>query len=311
VRAVLIRVVFVSLVAAAAAAHEASAAPARETWPWHAWLTAGLSAIGLLYGVGAWRLRKREPSALSLGAIAAFAAGLATLFVALVSPLDRWSEELFSAHMTQHELLMVVAAPLMVLGRPLVPMLWALPAAWRQRLGRGLRAPACRTVWRFVTGPIVVWVLHGAALWILHLPSLFEAALADRLFHAFQHACFFWTAALFWWAVAHGRYGRIGYGLSVLFVFTTALHSGALGALLTWSSSVWYGSYAHRPPAWGALEDQQLAGLIMWVPAGVTFVVVGLALFAAWIGESERRVAHGRTASMTAQPGVGAPRGPA
>jgi putative membrane protein len=110
-----------------------------------------------------------------------------------------------------------------------------------------------------------------------------------------QHACLFLDRGALLVGCRARPVRRIGYGLSVLFVFTTALHSGALGALLTWSSSVWYGSYAHRAPAWGALEDQQLAGLIMWVPAGVTFVVVGLALFAAWIGESERRVAHGRT----------------
>jgi putative membrane protein len=94
--------------------------------------------------------------------------------------------------------------------------------------------------------------------------------------------------------------GRGGYGLAVVFVFTTGLHSGALGALLTWSSTVWYGSYAHRPPAWGALEVQQLAGPIMWVPAGLTFIVVGLALFAAWIGQSERQVSHSRTEALIA-----------
>jgi putative membrane protein len=310
VRPVRIPLVLLLLAAAAAGAHAEHAVPLSSASTWHVWVSVALSVVGILYGVGAWRLRRRERGALSLAAIAAFGSGLVTVFVALVSPLDRWSDELFSAHMTQHELLMVVAAPLVVLGRPLVPMLWALPASWRQRLGAALRTPACRRTWRFITGPLVVWVLHGAALWILHIPSLFEAALADRLFHGFQHACFFWTAALFWWAVAHGRYGRIGYGLSILFVFTTALHSGALGALLTWSSSVWYGSYAHRAPAWGALEDQQLAGLIMWVPAGLTFVIVGLALFAAWIGESERRVAHGRAGSLIASAGANARREP-
>jgi putative membrane protein len=306
-RAVLTQAALVlALTAAAAEAHEAGELPLRSSWPWHPWLLAGLCAAGILYGLGVSRLRRRPAGrkAVGLGAVAAYGAGLASLFIALVSPLDKWSERLFSAHMAQHELLMVVAAPLMVLGRPLVPMLWALPAVWRRRVGLWVRRPSARAAWRWLTGPIVVWLLHGTALWILHLPSLFEAALADQLFHAFQHTCFFWTAALFWWAVTHGRYGRSGYGLSILFVFTTGLHSGALGALLAWSSTVWYHSYARLPPAWGALEDQQLAGLIMWVPAGLTFIIVGLALFAAWVGESETRVGHGRAGALIASAGA-------
>jgi putative membrane protein len=202
--------------------------------------------------------------------------------------------------MTQHELLMMVAAPLFVLARPLAPVLWALPSRTRRRLAAALHAPGARRAWRLLTGALTVWVLHGFALWAWHVPSLFEAALASEWIHALQHACFFWTAALFWWAVVHGRYGRLGYGMAVLFVFTTGLHSGLLGALLTWSQSVWYPSYAARAPAWGvaALDDQHLAGLIMWVPAGATFIVVGLALFAAWIGESDRRVAFTRTEAL-------------
>jgi cytochrome c2 len=95
----------------------------------------------------------------------------------------------------------------------------------------------------------------------------------------------------------HGRYGRTGYGLGVLYVFLTAVHSSALGALLTVAPSVWYADYARQAPAWqvDALADQQLAGLLMWVPAGAIFIVFGLALFAAWLGEAERRVRFGAT----------------
>ena len=117
------------------------------------------------------------------------------------------------------------------------------------------------------------------------------------------------TAALFWWGMVHGRYGRAGYGIGVLYVFLTAMHSTLLGALLTVGPKVWYGSYLstaaqrHVDP----LDDQQLAGLIMWVPSGVVFIVVGLALVAAWLGEAERRARHGSVsgARITAHPLVG------
>ena len=198
---------------------------------------------------------------------------------------------------------MVVAAPLFVLAHPLPALLWALPGGLRRRVVRVVHAPTARGTWHFATGPLVVWILHGLALWIWHVPVLFEAALGNDGVHALQHFCFFWTAALFWWSVVHGRYGRLGYGVAVVFVFTTGLHSGILGALLTWSQRVWYPTYGARAPAWGvgALDDQQLAGLIMWVPAGVVFLVVGVALFAAWIGESERRVGYTRTQGLITQ----------
>src|SRR5205085_3480997 len=115
--------------------------------------------------------------------------------------------------------------------------------------------------------------------------------------HALEHVCYVLTGSLFWWAMVHGRYGRSGYGLGVLYVFLTATHSSALGALLTVAPSPWYGEYARQAGAWrvDALADQQLAGLLMWIPAGVVFIVFGLALLAAWLGEAERRVRLGVT----------------
>lgn len=153
---------------------------------------------------------------------AAFAAAWVTLLVALVSPLDRLSDRFFSVHMTQHELLMLVAAPLLVLGRPLVVAPWVLPE--RQRLGlRGWQHRWPLRAWRWLTRPTVVLVLHGVVVWVWHLPVLFEAALHSEAVHAVQHVGFFWTAAPFWWALAHGRYGRLGYGVAVLFVSATAV----------------------------------------------------------------------------------------
>ena len=221
----------------------------------------------------------------------AFLCGWAALVIALLSPLDEWSEALFFAHMAQHELLMVVAAPLMAVSSPLVAMLWALPARSRHRVIDVVRRPAIAAGWAALTAPPTVWILHALALWIWHLPSLYDAALEHEGVHAVQHLCFFMTAALFWWSLIRGRYGRLGYGAAVVYLFATALHSGILGALIAFSPHVWYPIYASNSLAWGLtpLEDQQLAGLLMWVPASLVFAVGGLAFFAAWLRESGRR----------------------
>ena len=249
-----------------------------------------------LYSRGVERLWRR--SGVGRGVrrweVACFAGGWIALFLALVSPLDALGGALFSAHMVQHELLMALAAPLLVLGRPLVPLLWALPMRWRRGLGRWAKGGAVRGTWRTISGPGAAWALHAAALWLWHLPLAYEAVLRSGWMHALQHASFLGTALLFWWALIHGREGRMGYGASVLYLFATAVHSGALGALLTVADRPWYPAYTTSTAVWGLtpLEDQQLAGLVMWIPAGLGYLVAALILIAAWMRESERRTAR-------------------
>ena len=252
-----------------------------EQWTFEPYVVLSLGLSVALYIAGMIRcppLRKWQA--------VSFFAGWTSLVIALVSPLDALSEIYFSAHMAQHEILMIVAAPLIVLGRPLVAFLWALPATWRSSLGAFAQTEPIAKTWHFITGGAVITIVHALALWIWHIPLLYQATLHDELIHAMQHISFFVTAALLWWALIHGRYGRLGYGVAVLYVFATAAHSGALGALITFSTHVWYPIYGAN-----AIEDQQLAGLIMWVPAGVLLAVLGIALFAAWLAEAERRVA--------------------
>jgi cytochrome c oxidase assembly factor CtaG len=134
-------------------------------------------------------------------------------------------------------------------------------------------------------------MIHAAVLWGWHAPALFQATLHNEWVHAAQHISFLGSALLFWWALIHGRRGAGEYGLAVLYLFTTAIHSGLLGALLTFARSVWYPDYIGRTESWGLtpLEDQQLGGLIMWVPACLVYIAAGLVLFAKWLQESERR----------------------
>jgi putative membrane protein len=221
-----------------------------------------------------------------------YAGGWAALFVALASPLHPWGEVLFSAHMTQHEVLMVAAAPLLVLGRPVVAFLWAVPTSWARALGGWAKAGWFRRAWRALTNPLAAWAIHAAALWVWHVPALFQATLESDLVHTLQHVSFLGSALLFWWALVHGARGLMGYGAAVLYLFTTSVHSGVLGAFIAFTGRTLYPAYSGTTASWGLtpLEDQQLGGLIMWVPAGLVYVFAGLALLAGWMRESERVV---------------------
>jgi len=229
-----------------------------------------------------------------------FACGWFALFIALVSPLHAWGRVLFSAHMTQHELLMLVAAPLLVLGRPLVIFLWALPLSWSRRIGNLGKSPFVGQAWHCLTIPLFAWLFHAVALWAWHIPVLFAAVLRNEVVHMAQHLCFLVSALLFWWALIHGPRGVHGYGAAVLYVFTTSLHSGLLGAFITFARTVWYPSYVGLTESWGLspLEDQQLGGLIMWIPAGLIYLFAGLLLLQGWLLESELRATGEQTATV-------------
>ena len=262
-----------------------------RAWSWEPCIVLPLALSAGLYAVGTRALWRSAGAGRGVGRdeVALFALGWGALALALVSPLHRLGEALFAAHMAQHELLMAVAAPLLVLGRPLVPFVWALPPAWRRVAGSWTSGRGFRAGWEALTHPATAWTLHAAAIWLWHLPSLYEATLGSELVHALQHASFLGTALLFWWSVVRrtAATGRVGTPIAVLALFTTALHTTLLGALLTFSRRVWYPIYDASTAAWGLtpLEDQQLAGLIMWVPAGVAYTVAALALLGTWLAE--------------------------
>jgi cytochrome c oxidase assembly factor CtaG len=259
-----------------------------RAWSFEPLVIISLTITALLFIIGLYRLKRRS---IRTWEALCFAGGWLALFVALVSPVHAWGQVLFSAHMSQHEILMLVAAPLLVLGRPLIAFLWALPLSWSRSLGNLSKIIWINRLWRALTIPLVAWLIHAIALWVWHIPALFDATLHSEAIHTVQHLSFLLSALLFWWALIHGRHGAMGYGAAVLYVFTTSVHSGALGALITIAGSVWYPSYAPLTASWGLtpLEDQQLGGLIMWIPAGLVYVIAGLALFAGWLREADLR----------------------
>lgn len=268
---------------------------------WVAWINAITGAVlftlALVYVFGAVRLRKANHRSIRWWEVAAFLAGVGSLAVALLSRLDLLSDRLFSAHMAQHQILMIIGAPLMVIGRPWVVVMSALPKRLRERTG-AFWNDHLDYWWEVVSRPLPVLLVHTLVIWVWHVPLLYEGAIRFEPLHAFQHLCFFFAAALFWWSVTHGRFGRVGYGMAVVYTFLTAMHTSILGVLLMIHQRLWYPIYEGRTGSMSPVDDQHLAGIIMWIPSGVVLVVIALALFAAWLGEAERRVAFTSAAGL-------------
>lgn len=272
----------VALLPMGALAHavDSTAAPWRA-WNLAPWLIALLVVAAAAYAIGLRRLWRHAggPRGVVPAQAACFWAGWFTLAAALVSPLDAAGGELFSAHMVQHELLMAVAAPLLVLGRPLATWAWALSPPLRRATGRCLATRGFSGPWSVLTDPVVAFALHALALWAWHVPVAFDAALRSEGWHIAQHASFVVTALFFWWSVlGHDPRGRYGPGHSLAWLFGTMMHTSALGALLSLTPIPWYAAYVASAASLGIdpVQDQQLGGLIMWVPAALSYVVAAL-----------------------------------
>jgi putative membrane protein len=271
------------LASSGAALAHASSADHVSAWRIEAWVVALMLSSAAGYAVGLQRLWRRAGPGRGIRPrqALAFAAGWVSLAAALSPPLDPLGTQLFSAHMVQHELMMVVAAPLLCLSQPIVAWTWACPLGCRRLLGRVTGSTVWSWAWQRLTAPLAAWALHASVLWGWHLPALFDAALGDNGLHTLQHLSFLGSALLFWWAVLRPSPRAAG-GAALLYVFTTMMHTAGLGALLTLSDRAWYSAYNATVAGWGldALEDQQLGGLVMWVPAGAAYLVCALALVA-------------------------------
>jgi putative membrane protein len=203
--------------------------------------------------------------------VLAFTGAITTLVVALLSPLDALAGALFSAHMAQHSLLILLAAPLLVLSNPLLALIWAIPMRWRKQI-----APLARLGRSTMLLP-VAWALHALALWLWHIPWWYELALANEAIHAIEHACFLGSGLLFWWAVLRGP-GLVHAGRSLLALFSMAVQCSLLGGLILAARTPWYAIYASSTATWGLspLEDQQLAGLWMLLPGDAIYLLATL-----------------------------------
>lgn len=267
-------------------------------WELNPVLTAVLMLAGILYWIGFEKLRARphRPRALVRRA-AAFYAALGLTVVVLISPIHSLAGTFVSAHMVQHVALVLVIAPLLVWGRSSVVMMTALPPSWRTVLARpqlGGRWPTAR---RILARPAVVAALGAGGLWAWHLPALYESALESTVVHGLEHATYL-LLGLLYWRVVFGARSVDRYGPAIALSFVTGLVSAALGAVLTFASAPLYPTHAGRSILWGVppLADQQLAGLIMWVPMGVLYGIVMTRLALAWMRHMDRRTSRAQPA---------------
>ena len=213
--------------------------------------------------------------------LAAFLGGLGTLFVALASPLDTLADRFLAVHMAQHIVLMVVTPPLLLLGAPIVPLLHGLPAG----LARAVGARIARMVDR-LGHPIVGWLAMSVATWGWHVPAAFELAVRDRAWHVVEHASFLTAGLLFWWPVVQPWPSRARWPrwAMILYLLLADLQNTALAAILTFSDRVLYPIYGRGPRA---LEQQVVAGLLMWVPMALAYLVPAGVLTVRWLSSRE------------------------
>jgi putative membrane protein len=273
-----------------ARAHEVGAAAGAWDWTTDLAIVLPLAFTAGLYLLGVGRLWRSAGfrRGVQLWQFICFWLGWLSLVIALVSPLHSLGQKLFTAHMIEHEMLMVVAAPLLVAARPGAAMLWGLPKRLRAAIASLLRSSSVASAWRNLSSPLVVTLVHGLALWAWHVPVLYNAVLVSDAIHWLQHLSFLGTALLFWWPLLRGVDRDRVPGVAVLCLFITSLHSGLLGVLLTLARHPWYPTQSAAAHDWGltAMEDQQLGGLVMWVPAGTVYAVAALALAALWIANA-------------------------
>jgi cytochrome c oxidase assembly factor CtaG len=275
-------------------------------WDWRPAVLLPLGGLGALYVRGWWRLRRapRTRRAAPSWRLAVYLGGLASVVLALCSPLDLLAEVSFTAHMVQHQLLLMGAPPLLLLGEPFPLILWALPPRLRRRVGALVtRHGPVRRALRGLTWMPVSGTLYTVTLWGWHYPAVYEAALRHPVLHDIEHLAFFGTAMLFWWPIVNPaprvRRLRSGvmYGARIGYLILATAQNTLLGAVLGLSERVFYPSYAAAPrllAEWSAIDDQSFGGGVMWSGSHMFLIAVLVLLHRAMDAEGRQAGARAR-----------------
>jgi putative membrane protein len=274
----------------------AAAAPGFWDWSFDPPLVLVID-LAILYWIGDRRtVTPRRKRTVQRWRSASFYSGLAVLAVALASPIELLSAQLFWVHMIQHVLLLVVAAPLIVLARPWIRLWRCLPLDARRwlarRLSQGERTAPLRLASRTLVRPVPSFIVFSAVLLGWHVPALFDATLRSTGLHALEHTLFFCAAVMFWKQVIASPplRTRLVPAERVLYATGGMIVSWALAVVLALAPHPLYGFYAHqagRPGGISAIADQQLAAGIMWVPGSVTFLIVVFVYVHRWLTPPE------------------------
>jgi len=309
------------LAAPSALAHGAEVPPPPDLatfltdWTFYPQVVIPLVAFAAAYLWAARRVNAAHPAnPVPLDRPVFFLVGLACIGVALLSGIERYDTELFAVHMVQHMLIVFGAAPAIVLAAPITLVLRVATPAVRARW----ILPVLRSrVVKVIAHPLVAWLLFTAIMWGSHVSPLFDAALEDPLLHDIEHALYLGTALLFWWPVV-GRDPspwRLPYPARVFYLALQMPLNSLLGVAILFSGQVLYPHYLTTGRTWppSPLEDQQLAGAIMWGVGDAAFMVAILLVIAAWMRDDEavtrRResMEDDRAAARASAPTVPAP----
>lgn len=278
---------------------------ALRSWEWRPDVIAPLLLFLALFSLGWWRLRRlaREPgrSRPQLAAgwrLVVYWLGVSSVALALVSPLDVLAGQLFFMHMIQHMFLIMLAPPLIWLTNPMPVLVWGLPMTWRRAIGRFLfqqNAPGRATLYR-LTGPATSWFLFFMVLWGWHSPDAYDLTLRNPIAHNVEHLTFFAASMLTWWHITgagprwHKRFGYLG---RAIFALSFVPVNMILGVSIALAPAPIYAYYTTVPRLWGlsALTDQQISGVIMWIPGSEMHIYAVIILVARWLRAQERDVA--------------------
>ena len=256
------------------------------------YVSLSIMAFTLVYARGVLRLWARGMLRCVAWSIPAYAAAVFIALAILEPPFAKVAHMLFSAHMLQHLVIMLICAPLLVVARPMFIVFWGAPVTMRRSLARIARSSLLGVVRRLATSPVTIWMGFVGLFALWHLPGLYALALRNEPAHILEHLCFFISAYGFW-SVILSRSGRakLDYGGRALFVATAATLSGLPGALMLLASRRLYAAHGDGAAQLGlsAIEDQQIAGLLMWVIAGFAYTAIVLTLVYYWLGASDRR----------------------
>ncbi len=259
------------------------AASVWSEWNWAPSILAGLALFtGLyLYAVGPGRRRFAEAAPVRPAPMAWFLGGVAVLFLALVSPLDALSDGyLFTAHMWQHFMLAFVAPPCLLLGTPN----WLLRPLLKQ--------PILAWALRRLTAPLLAYAVFNIIFMAWHLPALYEAALNNEAIHIFEHLLFIFTGVLNWWPVMSPlpELQRLNDPGRIFYLFLEVIPTSVMGAFVSFPETVLYPTYANAPRVLNIspMEDQQYAGLIMWIPAAFIYLLALSIVFMSWFSREQK-----------------------
>jgi len=248
------------------------------SWSFAPWLAASLSLSAAIYLRGWYRLRQRGARQFDFARLASFLAGLATIYIALMSPLDALAPLLMQAHMVQHLLLMFVAPPLLWLAAPELPMIAGLPGFIRRTYVVPLwQLPALRNFAAWLTRPVTAWILAVGILWLWHVPAMYEWTLRNRWIHDIEHVSFLLSSLLFWFPVLMPYPHRRPFSIWLLlpYLFLAGIQGSVLSGMLTFADHVLYPHYEQMPRLWGlsALSDQAIGGALMWTIGSLAYLI--------------------------------------